>query len=293
MVQLSGTRVLIVGAGLMGSQIGSEYALGGHAVTFHVRDVEAARARVEGALAAAAAAGLASTRQASRVGEKVLFSTDVAAIDAGTELIVESVPEDIELKRDVLGPIARALPRAIIASNTSTLRLTDLGEAIGAPERTLGTHYWNPPLLMPPVEIVSGERTERWAVDRVRVLLEGLGKESIMVERDVPGFIWNRLQAALLRESLWLVENGVASPETVDRVVRSGLARRHRYTGPFETVALGGLASWERVASNLFSELSDAGNATELKRWLRQNDAELEAARKRRDDGLARELGES
>jgi 3-hydroxybutyryl-CoA dehydrogenase len=110
------------------------------------------------------------------------------------------------------------------------------------------------------------------------------------VERDVPGFVWNRLQAALLREVLWLVENGVASPRAVDRIVSSGMARRLRYTGPFETIALGGVHSWTSVARNLFPVLSNATEPGDIERWLDRSDEELAEAKARRDRGLAAEL---
>jgi 3-hydroxybutyryl-CoA dehydrogenase len=286
-----GLRVVVVGAGLMGSQIGCEYALGGHEVTFLVRDELASRRRVDAALALAEGAGLVDVGEAAAAREGMSFVTGAQAVPANAELVVESIPEDLELKRTVLGELAGRLPNAIIASNTSSIPLSELGEAIGAPERTLGTHYWNPPLLMPPVEIIRGGRTSPEPVETVRRVIEGLGKEVLLVERDVAGFIWNRLQLALLRESLWLVENGVASPETVDRTVRSGLARRSRFTGPFETVALGGPDSWARVAANLFPVLSNASEAGDLGRWLRRSPEELSAIRAERDRGLASELG--
>jgi len=284
--------VLVVGAGLMGSQIGCEYSLGGHPTTFLVRNTERSRARLSSAFAVAVEAGLAGKEAAAEAQRKVVFVETVASVDEGTELVVESVPEDIGVKTAVLGELARRLPGATIASNTSTIPLTELGAAIDAPERTVGTHYWNPPLLMPLVEIVAGERTSGETLETVSARLAALGKEPVRVERDVPGFIWNRLQAALLRESLWLVGEGVATPETVDRIVRSGLARRYRYTGPFETVALGGIDSWTRVAVNLFPQLSNATSPEALGRSLVYDVEELDAARVRRDGGLARELAQ-
>jgi 3-hydroxybutyryl-CoA dehydrogenase len=283
-------RVLVVGAGLMGSQIGCEYSLGGHPTTFLVRDVERSRARVSSAFAVAVEAGLAGNEAAAEAQRKTEFVETVASVDEATELVVESIPEDIGVKAAVLGDLARRLPAATIASNTSTIPLTELGAAIEAPERTVGTHYWNPPLLMPLVEIVAGERTSGQTLETVSAGLAALGKEPVHVERDVPGFIWNRLQAALLRESLWLVGEGVATPETVDRIVRLGLARRYRYTGPFETVALGGVDSWTRVAENLFPRLSNATRAEGLEHSLVYDDEALRAAGERRDRGLAREL---
>ena len=284
--------VLVVGAGLMGSQIGCEYSLGGHPTTFLVRGVERSRARVSSAFAVAVEAGLVGNEAAVEAQRKLAFVETVGSVDEATELVVESVPEDIGVKAAVLGDLATRLPSATIASNTSTIPLTELGAAIDAPERTVGTHYWNPPLLMPLVEIVAGERTSEETLETVSTHLVALGKEPVQVERDVPGFIWNRLQAALLRESLWLVDEGVATPQTVDRIVRSGLARRYRYTGPFETVALGGIDSWTRVAANLFPQLSNATSPEALGRSLVYDDEALDAARVRRDRGLARELAQ-
>ena len=283
-------RVLVVGAGLMGSQIGCEYALGGHSTAFLVRNVEQSRARVSSAVALAVEAGLIGAAAAAAAHRKIVFIDRVASADHATELVVESIPEDIVIKATLLRELARRLPAAIIASNTSSIPLTELGAAIDAPERTVGTHYWNPPLLMPLVEIVAGERTSVDTRETVSRVLAALGKEPVHVQRDVPGFIWNRLQAALLRESLWLVGEGIATPETVDRVVRSGLARRYRYAGPFETIALGGVDTWTRVAENLFPQLSNASRTEALERWVASDEERIEAVRSRRDRGLADDL---
>jgi 3-hydroxybutyryl-CoA dehydrogenase len=248
-------QVLVLGAGLMGAQIGVEYLAGGHDVTFVARDREAAAARVGEACALAAEVGL-----------ELKGSYEIAPSAGGAaELVVESLPEDPDLKAELLAPLAST---PVIATNTSSLSITELGERIGAPERTVGTHYFNPPLLMPPVEVVAGVRTAPAVVERMTALLRGLGKLPVVVERDVPGFVWNRLQLALVREALWLVEEGVASPETVDTVVREGLARRWRHVGPFETAALGGVETWLKVGANLLPELSEAQDLAGLERYV-------------------------
>ena len=174
------------------------------------------------------------------------------------DLVVESVPEDLPLKGEVLTPIAARFPDAVIASNTSSLSIGAIGEACGAPERTVGTHYWNPPLLMPLVEVIAGPHSRPEAVELARAAVASCGKRPVLVQRDVPGFIWNRLQHALLREALWIVDNGVATPEAVDEVVRFGNARRWEHVGPFAAAALGGIGTWQRVAGELFPVLSNA-----------------------------------
>ena len=186
--------------------------------------------------------------------------------------------------------VAERWPEATIASNTSSLSISLLGRLAGAEERMLGTHYWNPPLLMPLVEVIAGDRTDLHRVDATIATLRSFGKRPVLVARDVPGFVWNRLQLALVREAAWIVENGVATPEVVDEIVRDGLARRWRYTGPFETMALGGVDSFKRIAENLFPVLSQAQTLAGVEAHVAFDPAELAAIRAWRDDGLRHEL---
>jgi 3-hydroxybutyryl-CoA dehydrogenase len=269
-------RVLVVGAGLMGAQIGCEYALGGHEVTALARNPGSAEERVEAALETVRGRGLASSKQAAGARSRIVV-TPSAGLD-GWDLVVESVPEDAELKAALLRPAAQASSEAVIASNTSSLSITHLGEAIGAPDRTIGTHYWNPPLLMPLVEVV----------ELVRDTLRALGKRPVLV-RDVPGFVWNRIQMAVLREAASIVENGVASPDAVDEILTYGLARRWRNVGFFEAIALGGVDTWQRTSANLLPELSTATELPDLRQWT-EDPAALADVAARRDEGLARDL---
>ena len=198
--------------------------------------------------------------------------------------------EDLDEKAAALAPVMAVAPDAIIATNTSAIPISAIGAAIHAPQRTIGAHYWNPPLLMPLVEVIRGAETSPDTATEMTTILRQLGKRPVLVDRDVPGFAWNRLQLALLREAVWLVENGVASPATVDEIVRDGLARRWRFTGPFQTAALGGPATFERVANNLWPELSCATSLHDLRRWLDEDPATTTPLRERRDDGLVNEL---
>lgn len=276
-------RVLVLGAGLMGAQMGVEYACGGHEVTFTARDLDAARVRVDDAIALAERIGL------DAAGTHCSFASP-AEVGGGYDLVAESLPEDIELKASLLRPVAGNSPEATIATNTSSLPITALGAAIGAPERTLGVHYLNPPLLMPPVEMIPGERTDPGITAKMARLLTALGKLPVLVERDVPGFVWNRLQVALMREALWLVENGVATPGVVDTVVREGLARRWRQVGPFPAAALGGASTWRQVGKNLLPELSQANDLEGIEHWLEYDPAVLSEIRERRDVALIEQL---
>lgn len=300
-------RVAILGAGMMGAQIGCEYALGGCDVVCLVRDRERARERVERALAlarhheladgAALARARASIRYAEIGGDGVPpdgRSTEGAgaARDEGAppDLLVESLPEDVDVKVAALAPLAARWPHATIASNTSSIWISALGEAAGVAERIVGTHYWNPPLLMPLVETIAGERTPAARLDRVLALLRAIGKRPVVLKAEAQGLLWNRLQLAVLRECLWLVEHGVAAPEAIDEVMRYGLARRWRLTGPFETVALGGAQTFDAIAENLFPLLSNASSGSGFAAYVPSDDDALAALRERRDDALAAEL---
>jgi 3-hydroxybutyryl-CoA dehydrogenase len=286
-------HVAIVGAGLMGAQIGCEYALAGCTVLWVVRDRPRAEQRVEEALALALQHGLADEAAVSCARAGMSWPTEEAddvAARAEPELIVESLPEDLSLKAGVLGPLAARHPDAIVASNTSSISLSALGEAAGVPERIVGTHYWNPPLLMPLVEVLAGGRTPLALRERVEALLRAIGKRPVVLDAEADGLLWNRLQLAVLRESLWLVEHGIATPETIDEVMRDGLARRWRLTGPFETVGLGGAATFDAIAENLFPVLSDAKSASGFAPHVPNDPDQLAALRERRDRALAADL---
>jgi 3-hydroxybutyryl-CoA dehydrogenase len=283
--------VVVVGAGLMGSQIAAEYALAGHRVHCYARRPDTTRARVDDAFATVARLELRAAGAIDAARGRVSVTAELAAVEL-CELVVESVPEDLALKGEILAPVAQRFPEATIASNTSSLSIGAIGDACGAPERTVGTHYWNPPLLMPLVEIVAGARSSPEALERARAAVESCGKRPVLVQRDVPGFIWNRLQHALLREALWIVDNGVATPEAVDEVVRYGNARRWGEVGPFAAAALGGLGTWQRVSEELFPELSNATDAGGLARTQWADADQLAAIAAARDAALARDLRE-
>ncbi len=282
-------KIALLGPGLMGAQIACEYALGGHEVVVLARRMDAAEERLARSWATAREHGLATADEITDAQRRILLTTDVAQT-AGAEIIVESVVEDLNQKAEAVKPVLALSPAAIVASNTSSIPITAIGEAVGAPEQTVGAHYWNPPLLMPLVEIIRGEATNDATVETMEATVRSLGKRPVRADRDVPGFVWNRLQLALLREAVWIVEQGVASPDVVDEIVRDGLARRWRYTGPFQTAALGGATTFERIAGNLWPILSQASGVENLRQWLDETPATTQPLRERRDTGLAADL---
>ena len=219
--------VLCLGAGRMGSQIGVEYALGGHSVVFVVRRIEQARARVGAALETVAQHRLATEPAIDGARRRISFRDAVIGEEA-VELVVESLPEDRMVKVGPIREAAERWPDATVATNTSSIGISELGRLAGVSERIVATHYWNPPLLMPLVELLGGDRTPAELVEQLAATLSDLGKRPVLLRAEVPGMLWNRLQLAMLRECLWLVQHDVATPEQIDEVVRDGLARRWR-----------------------------------------------------------------
>jgi 3-hydroxybutyryl-CoA dehydrogenase len=172
------------------------------------------------------------------------------------ELVVETIAEKLGPKRELLVRAeAVAAPDAILTTNTSSLPLAPLAGALRRPERFAGLHWLNPPELVELVEVVGAEETATPTIDALADWMRQLGKEPVVVRRDVPGFVVNRLQYALLREAYALVDEGVCSYEDVDRAVVHGLGSRWAAIGPFETMDLAGLDVHAAVAANLWPEL--------------------------------------
>lgn len=241
------STVAIVGAGTMGAGMAAVFAAHGSDVRLTARTqetLERAAARVAGL------AGAAATR--------VTTTGDLGAALEGAELVVETISEQLEAKRVVLAEAERVAPDAILTSNTSSLSLEAIAESLRQPERFAGLHWLNPPELVELVEVVGAGRTDPSVLAALAGWMEELGKAPVVLPRQVPGFVVNRLQYALLRESFALVEQGVCSYEDVDRVLTRGLGVRWAAVGPFETIDLGGVDVFAAVARNLLPELSNA-----------------------------------
>jgi 3-hydroxybutyryl-CoA dehydrogenase len=201
-------------------------------------------------------AGRALEREAAA---QIAYTTSIGEAAAGSELIIESVPESLALKLQVLGEAEVAAPvRALLASNTSSLPLDRLAEALARPDRFLGLHWFNPAHLIPLVEVVPTDRTDPSVVDSAIALLEDLGKRPLALTRPVEGFLANRLQYALIREALQLVHDGVATPEQIDAVMTDCLGLRWAVLGPMRSSDLAGVPTAVAVARQLFPGLSNA-----------------------------------
>ena len=252
----------VIGTGMMGPGIALTLALGGLRTTILSRGKEnAARALEKARLQALLLADrdLIDRARAERAAGLLAASTAFDEIVAGAGLIVESAPEDLPFKQELFARLdALAAPSALLASNTSGLSITAVAERCSRPERVLTAHFWNPPHLMPLVEIVMGAKTSDAAAETLRDVLLECGKTPVIVRKDRPGQLGNRLQMALLREASHIIAEGIAGPDDIDTVVRDGLGLRMPAYGLLEhmdVVGLNmGLAILEYVARDLYSE---------------------------------------
>lgn len=174
------------------------------------------------------------------------------------DIVIESLAEDLNLKQKIFKQLDSICEKQVIlASNTSGLSPTDISKYTKHPDRVVVTHFWNPPQLIPLVEVVPGKKTSKDTMDIAMKWVESIGKKGVRMEKECPGFIGNRLQLALLREAMYIVEKGWAKPEEVDKAIEYGHGRRLPVTGPLCSADLGGFDIFDNVASYLFKDLCD------------------------------------
>jgi 3-hydroxybutyryl-CoA dehydrogenase len=233
--------------------------------------------------------GLGADAAAQLAGRDVAATGIDADALAGADLVVENIVEDLDAKQELLRRIEPWLDEgAVVASNTSSLRVGDMAEGLQRPERLAALHFLFPAHRSPLVEVMPGPATDAAVVERLVELVRAMGRVPIRVRVDSAGLVWNRLQFALLREALQLLEDGVADAPTIDACVELGLARRWVATGPLTTAELGGLDTFARVAGVLFPDLADGAEPpARLATGVRSlDDAARGAATRLRDEAL-------
>ena len=248
-------HVGIIGAGLMGHGIAQVFALAGHTVTVYDQNPDALvtlRERI--------CKNLIDLGQDAGAIARVFPEESLGKCVAAADVVIEAGPENLELKQKLFAQIEAAAPeRALLASNTSVIPITRIMAGLRHKGRALGTHWWNPPYLVPLVEVIRTPDTNEEAMTAMCDLLAAVGKTPVVVNKDVPGFVGNRLQHALWREAIALVQDGVCDAETVDTVVKASFGRRLAVLGPLENADLVGTDLTLAIHQNVLPDLDRTG----------------------------------
>lgn len=259
----------VVGTGLMGVGIATQSALHGHRTIVH--DVDPARLA---SVAPKAEAVLDELIDAGRI-DHAAKQAALARIEthaqldvmASAQFVIEAIPEVLELKHRLYAALAELMADdAILASNTSGFPPDQLVAPLRAKERFLIAHFWNPPHMIPLVEVVPGTATAPEVTERTAALMSAIGMEPVVLAKAIPGFVGNRLQFAVLREALNIVRSGAATPDVVDRVMKASLGRRWGIVGPFEGADMGGLDTFLDISTHLMPELAKDEDVLDLLR---------------------------
>lgn len=264
-------HIAVIGAGMMGHGIAQEFASAGYPVHLHDLSEENLRQAVESMqsnLEMLMHAGAITRAQAERTVANVSTGTRLRDVVEDVDVVIEAVFEDLAVKRQVFAELDEWCPkRTILASNTSALLPSKLASATQRPDKVLVTHFDNPPYLLPMVEVVRCEATSDETVATICQLLTAVGKSPAIVQKEVPGFIENRLLAALFREAMSIVDRGIASPQDVDMVIKTGFGRRCPVAGIFESYEIAG---WDLVFPGVSQLLLEIDSSRELPASLRE-----------------------
>jgi 3-hydroxyacyl-CoA dehydrogenase len=252
----------VVGAGTMGPGMAAVLARAGSKVTLNDISPEVLH-RAEGA-AELASGVLDRVGAPSQPGGSISFEVDLKTALEGAELVLEAVPEKLELKREIFASLEEhSAADTVLASNTSGIPISEIARDTRHPGRVIGMHWSNPPHLIPMIEVVPGERTDGSVRDTLVRIIKAFGYEAV-VEREVPGFVENRILYAILRECLSLVERGVISEADMDTCVKWGIGYKLSVIGPMRLLDMAGLDIYQSVASYLNPDLSSSAEVPEL-----------------------------
>lgn len=261
-------NISVIGAGIMGHGIGQAFALGGYEVTLNdISDqlLNKALQQIRSNLDTFVEFGITTSEGAEEALSRIKINKNLKEAARESDFVVEALPEVMDLKKRIFKELDKHCPpHAIIASNTSGLSLTEMASEIKRQPQAVIAHWWNPPYIIPVVEIVKGRYTSDETVDLVYQLLTAIGKRPVKILKEVPGFLGNRLQFALYREALACLRDGVASAEDIDMTVKGSYGFRLPTLGPLETSDFGGLDTYLHIAEYLFKEIDRSTEPPEI-----------------------------
>ncbi|MBA7671645.1 3-hydroxybutyryl-CoA dehydrogenase [subsurface metagenome] len=196
--------------------------------------------------------------------QNVAFTNRLEEI-SGVDMVVEAIPEQIKLKQELFQELDKMFSSdVILTTNTSGISISAIASVTKKPDRVVGMHWWNPPYIIPVIEIIKGQKTKEEIVEAVRELVVRLNKKPVLVKKDIPGFLGNRMQYALMREAVHLLEEKVASAEDIDTMVRAGFGFKFPVIGPLETIDMAGMDIFYNVSKYLYKELDSSEQPQKL-----------------------------
>ena len=265
-------EIAVLGAGLMGHGIAQSFIAGGYPVMLYDLQesvLNSAEAHIKNSLELFCGADLIESKDIGPALDRLTCTPDLKRAVEGADFVTEAIPENLALKQDIFQRVEDLCrPEAILASNTSSLTLKDIGARVKNKQRLVTTHWFNPPQLVPTVEVVRGEETTDETLQAAYDLLMKIRKVPVKLNRELPGFLVNRIQMALAREVLDLFEKGIASAEDIDRAIKGSIGFRLASIGPLITMDLGGLQLWLKVLENLLPEIQSSTEPPETLKSL-------------------------
>lgn len=260
-------NVVLAGAGTMGYSLAEIISAYDFNVTLYNRGMETlekAKKLIKLHYEMLAEKGELSKEKADSIFNNIIFTCDKDCFKTA-DFVIESIVEKMDKKHEFWKEISNIVPdEAILTTNTSGFSITEIAKEVNLPERFCGMHWWNPPHIIPLVEIIKGEKTADETALVVEQMCKDLEKEPVIVKKDIKGFIGNRIQQAVLRESLHILESGAATYEDIDRAIKYGVGLRYAYIGPFETMDFNGVDIFNNVCKYMFEELDNSTTPPKL-----------------------------
>ena len=262
-------KIAVLGAGKMGLGISQLFATKGYEVkVIYVFDDkkrgDAHNVLLEN-LEVLNENGVITKNEIPAIMDRITFTESIDEAAEFADIIFECILENLEVKQNYFAELDKiCAPEVILASNTSAISITEIAEKSVHKERIIGTHYWNPAYLIPLVEVIKTEYASDETVARTFELLNNAGKKPVLVKKDVPGFLANRMQHALFREALSIVENGIADPKDVDDAIKYGFGMRLGISAPMEVMDMGGLDLTYSIHNYLFPYLEDSHKPSKI-----------------------------